>query len=328
MNAELRRGRGGAHAPAWARPRDVDLVARSLGERFYAFCVVALPPVLIAWAAFSGCGLEHRHLSMPAFAAMYAFTGLGISLGYHRLLSHGSYDAAMWFRYLLAVAGTAACQGYFFTWVADHRAHHRYSDRHGDPHSPYVATAELHELTWRGFIHAHIGWMFGTKLARSRSLVPDLSRDPVMRFIDRGSIPIAAVSLVLPAAVVLAIGGTAAAIETFIWSGPVRVFCLNHVTWMINSIGHTFGTQDFLSGDQSRNSRILGPLAFGEGWHNGHHAFPRSARHGLLAGQLDASYSILLLLRRLGVVWNIRAPTPAEIEARRCHHVRCRIPLT
>jgi len=314
MSAERQRGMGDAQA---AGPLQGDFVPRSVGERLYAFCVVALPPVLIAWAAFSGFGLEHRYLSIPAFVAMYALTGLGISLGYHRLLSHGSYDAAVWLRYVLAVAGTAACQGYFFTWIADHRAHHRYSDRHGDPHSPYVDDSELHELTWRGFLHAHIGWMFRAKLARSRSLVPDLARAPGMGFINAWSVPIAALFLILPAAIVLAVSGSAAALETFIWSGPVRVFCLNHVTWMVNSIGHTFGTQDFASGDQSRNSRILGPLAFGEGWHNGHHAFPRSPRHGLLAGQLDLSYIILVCLRHLGVVWNLREPTRAEIQVRR-----------
>lgn len=293
-------------------------MTRNSAERSYALAVIVLPPTLVLFFAFLGVGLRHPLYSLSAGVAMYAFSGLGITLGYHRLFAHGSYDASRWLRYALAFAGTTACQGYFFTWIADHRSHHRCSDRMGDPHSPRSSAVDEHHSTLRGLYHAHLGWMLGRRrTASSETLVRDLHRDKVLAWIDRLSVPIALTGLAFPSLIALAVSSSiAVAAETLVWSGLIRVFVLNHVTWAVNSLGHSFGRQDFASGDQSRNNSLLGWLAFGEGWHNGHHAFPRSARHGLLPGQFDMSYALIRALAFAGAARNVRVPSYDAIKAR------------
>jgi stearoyl-CoA desaturase (delta-9 desaturase) len=251
---------------------------------------------------------------LSILAGAYVATGLGVTIGYHRLLTHRSFATHRWLSYVFTVLGSMALQGPVIDWVADHRKHHAHTDTEGDPHSPHVGDGS----GLRGLWHAHVGWLFRTQgRADRRRYAPDLMEDRGMRAISRAFLPLAALSLVIPALLGLAItGGAAGAATGLVWGGLVRIFLVHHITWSINSICHFYGRRRFATEDHSTNVAWLSLPSFGEAWHHNHHAFPRSASHGLRWWELDISGLVIRGLERLGLAWNVVRITPARQETK------------
>jgi stearoyl-CoA desaturase (delta-9 desaturase) len=249
-------------------------------------------------------------------AAMYVLTGLGVTLGFHRLLTHRAFATSKPVEYLLAILGSMTVQGPVIDWVADHRKHHAHTDVEGDPHSPH--TGEGSGL--RGLLHAHVGWLLTDHgCADRRRYAPDLIEDPGMRLISRRFEFWVLLGLAIPfAAGWLIHGNLRGALIALLWAGLVRIFLLHHVTWSINSVCHFYGRRRFATDDHSTNVFWLALPSLGEAWHHNHHAFPRSAKHGLRRRELDPSAWVIGLLRRAGLIWNVVEITPerqAQLEA-------------
>jgi stearoyl-CoA desaturase (delta-9 desaturase) len=248
---------------------------------------------------------------------MYAVSGHGITIGFHRYFTHGAFKAKRPMRVALAVAGSLAIEGPVIRWVADHRKHHAFSDAAGDPHSPWRYGENFGALV-KGLWYAHIGWLFDVEQSRQDKYAPDLLADPDIVRVSRAFPHLTAVSLLLPALV----GGLwsmswEGALTAFFWASLVRVCLLHHVTWSINSICHTFGTTPFKTRDRSRNVWWLAIPSMGESWHNLHHADPTAARHGVLPGQFDSSARFIRLFEQAGWVYDVRWPSQERIESRR-----------
>jgi stearoyl-CoA desaturase (delta-9 desaturase) len=241
--------------------------------------------------------------------------GHGVTVGFHRLFAHRSYEAARPLKIVLAVLGTLAFQGSVIGWVADHRRHHRLSDRPGDPHSPlWKGTKPLSRIG--GLWHAHIGWCFTVDPTDRREHAPDLLADRDLVWIDRMFVPLAISTFAIPFALGFAWGGWKGAWTGFLCAGFVRIGITLQGTWSVNSICHRFGKRPFATPDVSTNYAPLALLTMGEAWHNNHHAFPRSARHGLLPGQVDTSARVIRWLERLGWATKVHWPDPAKVNAR------------
>jgi stearoyl-CoA desaturase (delta-9 desaturase) len=254
------------------------------------------------------------------FAGMYVLTAAGVTVGYHRLLTHRAFATHRWLRYTLAVLGSMALQGPVIDWVADHRKHHTFADEDGDPHSPHAGQgAGLHGML-AGLWHAHVGWLFSTQgQASSRRFARDLVEDPTMRRINRSFPVLALASLVLPFLLGLALSGgslVAGGLSALLWGGLVRVFLVHHITWSINSICHFFGRRRFQTDDESTNVFWLALPSLGEAWHHNHHAFPRSAFHGLRWYELDPSGWLILGLEKIGLAWDVVKVTPERARER------------
>jgi stearoyl-CoA desaturase (delta-9 desaturase) len=240
-------------------------------------------------------------------AVMYLLTAAGITVGFHRLLTHRSFQTSKPLEYLFAALGSMAVQGPVISWVADHRKHHAHTDEEGDPHSPHVG----HDGGLRGVLaglwHAHSGWLMSTQgRADWKRYAADLCEDNGMRRISRQFVPLVLVSLALPALLGYAVSGTLAGAATgLLWGGLVRIFFVHHVTWSVNSVCHYFGTRRFDTDDRSTNVFWLALPSLGESWHHNHHAFPRSAVHGLRRWELDPSALIITTLEKLGLAWNV-----------------------
>jgi stearoyl-CoA desaturase (delta-9 desaturase) len=246
----------------------------------------------------------------------YSLSILGVTVGFHRMFTHRALESGPVVRFLLAAAGSMSAQGPVLEWCAVHRQHHKHSDREGDPHSPHLFGEGVFAL-FKGMIHSHMGWLFKAEPAGVANAVPDLVADPVLRFADRFFWVWMLGGWVVPGAIAYAIHPTwQAAGGGFIWGGLVRTFLLHHVTWSINSVCHVWGRRPFNTPDESRNNPIFGLLAFGEGWHNNHHAFPTSARHGLFWYQIDLTWLTIRVLRALGLVRNVRLVSQAALESR------------
>jgi stearoyl-CoA desaturase (Delta-9 desaturase) len=256
-------------------------------------------------------------LDIALLIGMYSFTIFGISVGFHRQLTHRAFRTGPVIRFILASAGSMAMQGSVIQWVSVHRRHHQESDREGDPHSPHNFGGGFSGLL-RGMWHSHMGWLYlpdPPDLARS---VGDLLADPVICFVDKCSWPLIFLGMVIPGAIAGAITHTwAGALGGFLWGGIVRIGLLHHCTFSINSICHIWGTRPFRNADHSRNNVIFGVLSFGEGWHNNHHAFPTSARHGLRWYQLDLGWWLIRSLQFLGLAWDVRRPSESDINVKR-----------
>jgi stearoyl-CoA desaturase (Delta-9 desaturase) len=270
-----------------------------------------LAAVPLAW----GWGLTWRDIVIAV--VFYAISGLGISMGFHRYFTHGSFKATRGFKIALAVAGTLALEGPVLTWVADHRRHHKYSDREGDPHSPWRYGNDWKALT-KGLCFAHMGWMFDPNKTSQEKFCPDWLADDDIQKVSQLFPWLVAASLLTPAL----IGGLWAwswqgAVTAFFWASLVRVAFLHHVTWSINSICHTFGKEEFEVRDKSRNVNWLAILSFGESWHNLHHADPTCARHGALRGQIDISARLIWWCEKLGWVRDVRWPDAARLDGKR-----------
>lgn len=277
---------------------------------FLGFCAA----IYLLW----GGAVSGRDLAI--FAVMYALVGFGVTIGYHRLLTHRSFDAPGWVRGTLAVLGSMAVQGAPIHWVADHRKHHTFADESGDPHSPHTHESTGLRGLAEGIWHSHMGWLFDRKdRASAKRFARDLKADPVIGFVDRWFFGWALLGLGIPFLAGFAISGgsVVAGLTALVWGGLVRIFLLHHATWSVNSICHMYGAQPFEIDDQSRNNWAVAFVALGEGWHHNHHAFPTSARHGLRPGQLDPSYVIIRGLERLGLASNVRRPSDDQIAAKR-----------
>jgi stearoyl-CoA desaturase (delta-9 desaturase) len=263
--------------------------------------------VPFAW----GWGLSWVDVAL--FAVFYGISGLGITVSYHRYFTHGSFKAKRWLRVALAIAGSLAVQGPLITWVADHRRHHAFSDRDGDPHSPWAfGTSPL--AIAKGFWHAHMGWLFERDQSNAERFAPDLLRDPAIKKVDEYFWLWTLLTLVTPGL----IGGLVTwsvwgGVTAFFWAGLVRVCVLHHVTWSVNSVCHMIGERPFAARDRSANFWPLAILSFGESWHNLHHADPTSARHGVKRGQIDISARVIWAFEKLGWADNVRWPTPDRL---------------
>ena len=258
-------------------------------------------------------------LYLGLFVGGWLLTGLGITVGFHRLLTHRSFETHGWIKAFWAGLGALAIEGSPLVWCAVHRKHHQHSDEEGDPHSPH-----LHGQGWwnaiLGFVHSHTGWLFGRVWSDQtvKRFVPDLLGQPLLVKINRYYLLFVIASLAIPTLIGgLATMSLSGALLGLIWGGLARVFFTHHVTWSINSICHIFGSQEYDSGDDSRNNLIFGILGHGEGWHNNHHAFPTSARHGLKWWQFDLSWLIIRGMQLVGLAWNVRLPSDRLLDTKR-----------
>jgi stearoyl-CoA desaturase (delta-9 desaturase) len=251
-------------------------------------------------------------------AVMYLLTAVGITVGFHRLLTHRSFQTSKRLEYAFAVLGSMAVQGPVISWVADHRKHHAHTDEEGDPHSPHVGHAGGVRGVLSGLWHAHSGWLMSTQgRADWKRYAPDLYEDPGMRTIGRQFVPLVIASLALPALAGYIVSGTIAGAATgLLWGGLVRIFFVHHITWSVNSVCHYFGTRRFNTEDRSTNVFWLALPSLGESWHHNHHAFPRSAVHGLRSWEIDPSAVIIGTMEKLGLAWNVVRISP-ERQAQR-----------
>ncbi|OEU87058.1 stearoyl-CoA 9-desaturase [Streptomyces abyssalis] len=280
-----------------------------------AFIVVPFIALLAAVPLMWGWGVSWLDLGL--LTAMYFIGCHGITIGFHRYFTHGSFKAKRPLRITLAVLGSLAVEGPVVRWVADHRKHHKFSDAEGDPHSPW-RYGETVPALMKGLWWAHVGWMFDQEQTPQQKYAPDLIKDPAIRAVSRQFVLWTTVSLLLPAVV----GGLATmswqgALTAFFWGSLVRVALLHHVTWSINSICHAVGKRPFKSRDKSGNVWWLAILSCGESWHNLHHADPTSARHGVERGQLDSSARIIRWMELAGWAYDVRWPARSRIDSRR-----------
>ncbi|MEV5575732.1 fatty acid desaturase [Spirillospora sp. NPDC052269] len=283
------------------------LVAVFTGVPFLA--LFAAVPML--WGSFLGW------TDVVLAAIFYVLTAGGITVGYHRYFTHGSFKANRGLKIFLALAGSLAMEGPVITWVADHRRHHKHSDMELDPHSPWRFGSDWKALT-KGLAWAHYGWLFDGNRTNKRRYTPDLLKDRDIAALHRWFPGLVAVTLILPGV----LGGLITwsfqgAVTAFFWAGLVRVTLVHHVTWSINSICHTFGAEHFESRDKSRNVWWLAIPSLGESWHNLHHSDPTCARHGVLKGQIDISARIIWAFERLGWATNVRWPNAERLASRR-----------
>jgi stearoyl-CoA desaturase (delta-9 desaturase) len=276
------------------------------------FVTVPLLALLTAIPLAWGWGLGWTDLGLAI--GFFVVSGLGVTVGYHRLFTHGSFKAKRPLRVILALCGSFSVQGQVISWVADHRRHHAFSDKEGDPHSPWRFGTSPAALA-KGFWHAHMGWLFNRNSTNAERFAPDLLADKDLQVVDRLFPLWAAATLLLPAA----LGGVITlswwgALTGFFWGGLVRVAFLHHITWSVNSICHMIGERPFKSRDKAANFWPLAILSFGEAWHNLHHADPTCARHGVLRGQIDISARLIWIFEKLGWVRDVRWPKPQRLQ--------------
>jgi stearoyl-CoA desaturase (delta-9 desaturase) len=295
---------------------DVEPVLHETRDRIITGTVTVVPFLalgLVGWQVWAEL-LHWRDILV--FAILYFVTGLGVTVGFHRLFTHRSFATKPWVRGVFAAMGSMAIEGPVISWVADHRKHHAFADQPGDPHSPHVD----HGVGWRGALrglaHAHMGWLFiHTQRGARQRYAPDLVADPVVSWVDRTFVLWVVTGLAAAFGLGWLIGGTlSAALTGLLWGGAVRILVLHHVTYSINSLCHYFGRKRFDTGDESRNLAWLSFLSFGEAWHNNHHAFPTSAAHGLRWWELDLSSLVIRSLERLGLAWDVVRIDPTRQE--------------
>jgi stearoyl-CoA desaturase (delta-9 desaturase) len=299
-------------------PDDVQPASHETLDRALTGIVTVAPFVGVGFAGWQMWdGLLHRS-DLYVFAIMYVFTGLGVTVGFHRLFTHRSFKTSRALRFVFAVLGSAAIEGPVISWVADHRKHHAFSDREGDPHSPHVDHGSGLRGILRGLAHAHVGWLFiHTARGHRERYAPDLVADPVVSFVDATFFAWAIGGLLVSFALGYAIGGTlTAGLTGLLWGGAVRMLVLHHVTYSINSLCHFFGRRSYDTGDHSRNLAWLAPLSLGEAWHNNHHAFPTAAFHGLSWRQLDISALVIRSLEGAGLAWDVVRIAPERRTAK------------
>ncbi|NOS99914.1 MAG: acyl-CoA desaturase [Phycisphaerales bacterium] len=285
-------------------------------QRIATFLAVVVPFLgLIAAIVFLwGRGLGWVELVL--LAGMYLATGFGITVGYHRLFVHRSFETVGVVKLILAALGSMALEGSLFKWSAIHRKHHQHSDEPGDPHSPCHYGGGVWGVL-AGLWHSHMGWMFTAGTPELSRYVRDLQADRLLR-VANGLFPVwVLIGLLIPAGIAGWITGTwFGTLLGFIWGGLVRIFLVHHVTFSVNSICHVWGRRPFRCPDQSRNNFLVGVLALGEGWHNNHHAFPTSARHGLRWWEIDFSYLFIRVLQWVGLAWSVRVPEADTMAAK------------
>jgi stearoyl-CoA desaturase (Delta-9 desaturase) len=268
--------------------------------------VAVLAAVMLLWNSLVSTA------DLLIMLGMYLLTAISVTVGFHRLLTHRSFATKKPLEYAFAGLGSMAVQGPVIAWVADHRKHHAHTDKEGDPHSPHVGHGEGVGAVLRGLWHAHVGWLMSEQgRADWKRYAPDLYEDPGMRWINRNFLPLLLLGLALPAGAGFLITGTLAGAATgLLWGGLVRVFFVHHITWSVNSVCHFLGSRRFETDDESTNVFWLALPSLGESWHHNHHAFPRSAEHGLRRWELDPSALVIRALERVGLAWNVVRITP------------------
>jgi stearoyl-CoA desaturase (delta-9 desaturase) len=271
--------------------------------------VALIAAVPLTW----GWGLGWVDIALAA--VFYTITCLGVTVGFHRYFTHRSFKATRPMRVALAIVGSMALQGPITHWVADHRRHHAFSDKEGDPHSPWAFGTSPVALI-RGFWHAHMGWIFDRNLTNAERFAPDLLADPDIRRVHKQFGLWTVVTLLAPAV----LGGLITwswwgAVTAFFWAGLVRISFLHHITWSTNSICHMIGDRPFAARDKSANFWPLAILSMGEAWHNLHHADPSCARHGVRRFQFDVSARTIWIFEKLGWVTDVRWPTPRRLAS-------------
>jgi stearoyl-CoA desaturase (Delta-9 desaturase) len=281
--------------------------ALDTADRIANLVATLLPIGLVGLAAWLTWGGALHWPDLVALALTYLLTGLGVTVGFHRLFTHRSFKTSAPMRALLAALGSAAVEGPVIEWVANHRKHHQFSDQPGDPHSPHVDRGSGWRGALGGLFHAHVGWIFnGDAMADEQRYAKDLLADPVVCFIDRTFLLWVLAGFAFPFGLGFALTGTiVGGLTAMLWGGAVRLFLLHHATFSINSLCHFFGRQRFATADQSRNLLWLALPTLGEAWHNNHHAFPTSAAHGLRWWQLDPSAWLIAGMERVGLVWDV-----------------------
>jgi stearoyl-CoA desaturase (Delta-9 desaturase) len=287
---------------------DVRPVTMPMVDRVASAVVTAVPPIMVAigmWLGWTGNLLAWQDLLILALS--YMVVGTGITVGFHRLLTHRSFKCHRVVRAGFAALGSAAAEGPVIDWVATHRKHHQFSDVDGDPHSPHVG----HGTGWRGavsgLVHAHLGWVFSDmEVADERRYAKDLLADPLIVFVDRTFVLWVALGLAAAFGLGVALTGTIrGGLVALLWGGAARIFFMHHATFSINSLCHFFGRHDYDTGDESRNLAWLAIPTWGEAWHNNHHAFPTSYRHGLKRWQIDPSAAIIRTMEITGLAWDV-----------------------
>ena len=295
-------------------PKPITVGRRTNLDQFLIYFFSAVPLLALAAAVPFAWGWGLGWTDVIIAASFYIVSGLGITAGFHRLFTHASYRARRGLKIGLAVAGQMALQGPVIDWVADHRRHHAFSDRKGDPHSPWLYGTSAVALA-KGFWHAHMGWIFERDMTNKQRFTPDLLADKDIARVNRWFAGCTAVSLLLPALLGGLISGSwAGALTAFFWAGLVRIAVLHHVTWSVNSICHMIGERPFSSRDRSANFWPLAIFSFGESWHNLHHADPTSARHGVGRFEIDLSAETIRVFETFGWAWDVRWPKPERLE--------------
>jgi stearoyl-CoA desaturase (delta-9 desaturase) len=290
-----------------------------LVDRVASGVVTAVPPIVLAVAMWRGWGgpLLNWH-DLVVLAVTYVLVGSGVTVGFHRLLTHRSFKTTPLLRATFAALGSAAAEGPVIEWVATHRKHHRFSDVEGDPHSPHVGHGSGWLGALRGLAHAHLGWVFSDmEVADERRYAKDLLADPMVRFVDRTFVLWVLAGLAFPFCLGAALGGSlAAGLTGLLWGGAARIFLLHHATFSINSLCHFFGRRAYDTPDESRNLAWLAIPTWGEAWHNNHHAFPTSYRHGLRRWQIDPSAGVIRLMELTGLAWDVVRVDPERMRRR------------
>jgi stearoyl-CoA desaturase (delta-9 desaturase) len=291
---------------------DVQPVSHETVDRIATGTITVLPFIalgIVGWQVWN----DLLHWSdVAVFLIMYLITGLGVTVGFHRHLTHRAFKAKPWVHGGLAIMGSMAIEGPVTAWVADHRKHHAFSDKEGDPHSPHVGHEGGVRGALTGLFHAHVGWLFiHTHRGAKARYAPDLMKDPLIRWIDRTFLLWVLTGLLASFVLGYLIGGTLVAAWTgLLWGGGVRMLVVHHVTYSINSLCHFFGEKRYPTDDHSRNLLWLALPTLGESWHNNHHAFPTSAAHGLRRRDIDPSAAVIRVLERLGLVWDVVRISP------------------
>ena len=281
---------------------------------------VVVPIVGAALAMVMLWGRAFRWVDVLLLVTMYTLCAFGTTIGFHRYFTHKGFEARLPVKVTLGILGCMTMQGPIIQWVTDPRKHHALSDQPGDPHSPHAGYGPGVWGRVRGFAHAHVGWMFSNLgMEQGRVYGKDLYEDRVIVWIDRLYLVWVALSLGIPFAIGYAVGGGSVllGLEAMVWGGLFRIFLYQHATFSVNSICHMFGRQDYRSRDEARNNWVVALLVFGEGWHNNHHAFPASARHGLHRFQLDVSWWVIRMLERVRLVRNVKTPSGDQLARRR-----------
>jgi stearoyl-CoA desaturase (Delta-9 desaturase) len=299
-------------------PSDVQPVEHETRDRIITGIVTVLPFLALGFAAWQVWGSALHWMDLFLFLSVYVVTGLGITIGFHRHLTHRAFKTHDWLRGLLAILGSAAIEGPVISWVADHRKHHAFADVDGDPHSPHVDHGVGWDGALRGLFYAHMGWLFNhTRRGNKARFAPDLVADPVISWVDRTFITWAILGLMVPFAAGWAIGGDLlAGLSGLLWGGLVRVFVLHHFTYSVNSLCHVYGKREFETKDHSRNLALIAIPTLGEAFHNSHHAFPTSSTHGLRWYQVDISALIIDGMEKVNLVWDVVRVSPERLAAK------------
>lgn len=289
-------------------------------DKFSNIFIVASYPIIIVLVAALAWGPGLFDLTDLGIAVvMYLACGFGVTVGFHRLLTHGSFETKPWLRYTFAILGSMSVQGAVIHWVADHRKHHAFSDQEGDPHSPYTHGGEGFKGAVAGLWHSHVGWLWEYHATSDyKRYARDLYEDPTMFRIHKAFPLLMLASFAIPALAGFILTGFTlnGALTALFWGGLVRITLQQHVTWSINSVCHFFGSQRFESDDHATNVWWIALPSMGESWHHNHHAFPRSAEHGLKKSEVDLSAMLITLLEKTGLAWNVVRIAPERQEAK------------